>query len=131
MNYNKAVIVGRITKDIEVRQTESGKSVTSFTVVTNKIFKKDDKKVEKAEFHNVVAWGKLAEIAKQYLVKGQLVLVEGSIQTRNWDDKEGNKRYRTEIIADNFQMGPRPLTKPQEGSDGDGKTDGDTNDMPF
>lgn len=108
MNFNKAVIAGRLTRDPESRSLPSGQSVTSFSVATNRIWQdQDGNKQETTEYHNVAAFGKLAEICSRYLTKGRLVLVEGRIQTRSWQDQDGNKRYRTEIIADNMQMGPR------------------------
>ena len=109
MNYNKAIIVGRVTQDPEVRTTPNGQQVTSFSVATNRYWTdQSGQKQDRAEFHNIVAWGRLAEIAGQYLQKGAYVLIEGRIETRSWDDKEtGAKRYRTEIVAENLQLGPR------------------------
>lgn len=109
MNFNKAIIVGNITQDPEVKTTPSGDSVTNFGVATNRIWKDKEsgENRQKTEFHNVVAWRRLAEIAGQYLSKGSLVLIEGRIETRSWEDQSGQKRYRTEIIAENLQMGPR------------------------
>ncbi len=109
MNLNKVIIVGRLTQDPEKRSLpDSGMSVASFSVATNSYFKnKAGEKQERTEFHNIVMFGNLADIASQYLKKGSLALFEGRLQTRTWDDKEGNKRYRTEIIADSLQLGPR------------------------
>jgi len=110
MNLNKAIIIGNLTQDPEVRTTPSGDKVANFGVATNFIWndKASGEKKQKTEFHKVVAWRRLAEIAEQYLNKGALVMIEGRIETRNWDDQEsGQKRYMTEIIADNMQMGPR------------------------
>ena len=109
MNYNKAIIVGRVTQDPELRTTPNGQQVTSFSVATNRYWTdKSGQKQDKAEFHNIVAWGRLAEIAGQYLQKGAYVLIVGRIETRSWDDKDsGQKRYRTEIVAENLQLGPR------------------------
>ncbi len=109
MNLNKVIIVGRLTQDPEKRSIpDSGMSVTSFSVATNSYFKnKSGEKQERTEFHNIVMFGNLADIAGQYLKKGSLALFEGRLQTRSWDDKEGNKRYRTEIVADSLQLGPR------------------------
>lgn len=105
MNLNKAMIIGNLTRDPEVRTTPSGDSVVSFSVATNFVWKdKDGNKQEKPEFHNVVAWRKLAEIIGQYLKKGSKVYIEGRLQTRNWEDQNGIKRYRTEIITDNMIM---------------------------
>ncbi|KKW30529.1 MAG: Single-stranded DNA-binding protein [Parcubacteria group bacterium GW2011_GWC2_52_8c] len=110
MNLNKVMILGNLTRDPELRQTPSGQSVCTFDVATNRVWlSPSGEKNQKAEFHRIVAWGKLADICGQYLAKGRLVFVEGRIETRSWQDKEtGAKRYRTEIVADNMQMGPRP-----------------------
>lgn len=109
MNINKAIICGRITKELQIRKTQSGKSVTSFSVATNQTWKDaNGVKQEKVSFHNIIMWGKLAEIAGQYLVKGQEVFIEGRIETRSYEDKQGVKRYMTEIIADEMQMGQKP-----------------------
>ncbi len=109
MNLNKAIIIGRVTRDPELRTTPAGQSVCSFGVATNRVWSDPDTKErqEKTEFHNVVCWRRLAEIAGQYLAKGSLVMIEGRIETRTWEDKEGNKRYRAEIIAENLQLGPK------------------------
>jgi single-strand DNA-binding protein len=108
MNLNRAIIVGRITRNPEVRTTPNGQSVASFGIATNRFWKgADGQKQEKVEFHNIVAWGKLAEICNQYVTKGQLILIEGRIETRTWETPDGNKKNRTEIVAENMQMGPR------------------------
>jgi single-strand DNA-binding protein len=108
MNYNKAVIVGNLTRDPESRTLPSGQTLASFGVASNRIWNDPDgNRQEATEFHNVVAFGKLAEICSRYLNKGRLVLIEGRIQTRSWQDQDGNKRYRTEIVAETMQMGPR------------------------
>lgn len=109
MNLNKVIIVGRLTQDPEKRVLpESGTSVTSFSVATNSYYKnKAGESQEKTEFHNLVMFGGIADVASQYLKKGSLALFEGRLQTRTWDDKDGNKRYRTEIVADRLQLGPR------------------------
>ncbi|MBI4653084.1 single-stranded DNA-binding protein [Candidatus Kuenenbacteria bacterium] len=108
MNLNRAIIVGRITRNPEFRTTPNGQSVASFGIATNRFWTgADGQKQEKVEFHNIVAWGKLAEICNQYLNKGQLVLIEGRIETRIWESPDGVKKNRTEIVAENMQMGPR------------------------
>ncbi len=109
MNFNKAFVLGNVTRDPELRTTPSGQSVASFGIATNRIWKSQSGERQKsAEFHNVVAWGRLAEICHQYLKKGSLVFVEGRIQTRSWQDKDsGQKRFRTEIVAETMQLGPR------------------------
>lgn len=114
MNLNKAIVVGRVTQDPQLRTTPSGQQVCNFSVATNRNWTNSatGERQEKAEFHNIVAWQRLAEIASQYLTKGALVMVEGRIETRSWDDASGNKRYRTEIVAENMQLGPRPQNVP-------------------
>lgn len=105
MDLNKVMIIGRLTRDPEVKSTPSGQTVANFSVATSMKWKDQsgaDK--EKTEFHNVVAWRKLAEIIGQYLKKGSQVYLEGRLETRNWDGDDGKKRYRTEIIADNMIM---------------------------
>lgn len=101
---NKAIIIGNLGKDPEVRYTAAGVAVTSFTVATTESWTKDGKKEEKTEWHRIVAWDKLGEICGQYLAKGSKVYIEGKIQTRAWDDKDGNKRYTTEIVARDMKM---------------------------
>ncbi len=109
MNLNKIFILGRLTADPQLRTTPSGQSVASFAVATNRIWTdKSGNRKEDAEFHNIVAWGKQAEIASQFLTKGGLVLIEGRIQTRSWQDKQGQNRKTTEIICERLQLGPRP-----------------------
>lgn len=118
MNLNKAIIIGNLTQDPEVRKTPNGQSVASFTVATNRVWTDNNgQKQEQAEFHAIVAWGKLADIVGQYLAKGRLCMVEGRIQTRSWDDQtSGTKRYKTEIVADNIQLGPRGAGAPAGGN---------------
>ncbi len=108
MNFNKAIVVGRLTVDPEARSLPSGQGVTSFSVATNRVWKdQDGNKKEAVEFHNIVAFGKVAEICSSYLKRGQLVLVEGRIQTRSWQGQDGVKKYKTEIVMENMQMGPK------------------------
>jgi len=105
MNLNKAMLIGNVTRDPEVRTTPNGTSVTSFSVATNFVWTDaNGEKQERAEFHNIVAWRKLAEICGQYLHKGSKIYLEGRLQTRSWDDQSGNKKYITEIIAENMIM---------------------------
>lgn len=110
MNVNKAIIVGRITNDLEVKSTTNGREVLSFSVATNRTWKDQaGNKQEKTEFHNVVAWGKTAQTIAQYFVKGQEIYVEGYLETRTWDDEgSGKKMYRTEVILDSFDFGQKP-----------------------
>lgn len=108
MNLNKVFILGNVTRNPESRSTPSGQTVASFGVATNRMWTDGQgQKQKKAEFHNIVAWGKLGEICAQYLQKGKLVFIEGRIETRTWDGPDGAKRYKTEIIAENMQMGPK------------------------
>ena len=103
---NKVILVGRLGKDPEIRSTPGGNTVAKFTIATDERFTdKSGEKQERTEWHNIAAWGKLAEICGQYLRKGKLVYIEGSIRTDSWDDKEtGQKRYRTEIVANTMKM---------------------------
>ncbi len=108
MNLNKVFIIGNLTRDPEMRALPSGISVVSFGVATNRVWKdKSGQKKEDVQFHNIVVFGKQAETVKQYLAKGSSVLIEGRIQTRNWDAKDGTKHSKTEIIAERVQFGPR------------------------
>lgn len=109
MNFNKAFILGRLTADPQLRATASGQPVGSFSVATNRVWTdRSGQKQESTEFHNIVVWGKQAEIANRFLTKGSLVFVEGRLQTRSWEDKQGQQRKATEIVADRIQLGPRP-----------------------
>jgi single-strand DNA-binding protein len=109
MNVNKAIVCGNLTRDPEAKTLPSGQSISNFGVATNRIWNdQDGNRQEATEFHNIVAFGKLAEICNQYLARGRLVYIDGRIQTRSWDDQDGNKKYRTEIVAETMQMGPRP-----------------------
>ena len=103
---NKVILIGRLGKDPEMRSTPGGQTVARFSLATDEKFTdKSGEKQERTEWHNIVAWGKLGEICGQYLRKGRLVYIDGSIRTDTWDDKEtGQKKYRTEIIAQNMKM---------------------------
>ncbi len=105
-SVNKVILVGRLGKDPEIRSTPNGTSVAKFTIATDERYTdRNGEKQERTEWHNIVAWSKLAEICGQYLRKGKLVYIEGSLRTDSWDDKEsGQKRYRTEIVANTMQM---------------------------
>ncbi len=108
MYLNKAMIFGNITRDPELRALPSGMNVCSFSVATNRVYKdRDGKKQEQTDFHNIVVFGRQADTVNQYLKKGSSVFVEGRIQTRSWEGKDGEKKYRTEIVADRVQFGPR------------------------
>ena len=105
MDLNKAQIIGRLTADPEVRTTPNGANVASFSVATNFVWiAQGGEKKENVEYHNVVAWRKLADIIAQYVKKGRRVYVEGRLQTRSWEGPDGTKKYRTEIVADNLIM---------------------------
>lgn len=136
---NKVILIGHLGKDPEVRYLEGGTAVANFTLATTESYKdKSGNKVDQTEWHNVVVWRGLAQIAEKYLKKGQQVYIEGKLRTRSWDDKEGNKRYTTEIVADNMTM----LSKRDESSSGSSVSQGDygsanisqggpTDDLPF
>ncbi len=109
MNLNKVFLVGRLTRKPELRTTTTGQQVSSFGLATNRVWNNPQtkEKQEQVEFHNIVLWGRLAEVASQYLDKGSLLLVEGRIQTRSWDDKSGVKKYMTEVVGESIQLGPK------------------------
>lgn len=109
MYLNKALVIGNLTRDPEIKALPSGIKVCTFSVATNRVWKdKNGAKQESADYHNVVVFGRQAETAGQYLRKGSSVLVEGRMQTRSWDAQDGTKKYRTEIVADRVQFGNRP-----------------------
>jgi single-strand DNA-binding protein len=146
---NKVILVGNLGRDPERRSTPSGQQVATFSVATSRKWRdRDGNRQEQTEWHNVVCFGKQAEIAGQYLTKGKQIFVEGRIQTRSWDDKQsGEKKYKTEIICDNFQMlgsagggggrgggGHAPdFEEPSYGGGGGGGTHGggEDDDIPF
>jgi single-strand DNA-binding protein len=109
MYLNKAILIGNLTRDPELKSLPSGIKVCSFSLATNRVWKdKSGVRQESADYHNVVVFGRQAETVAQYMKKGSSILVEGRMQTRSWDDKNsGEKKYRTEIIADRTQFGPR------------------------
>jgi len=130
MNLNKVVIVGNAVDAPEMRSTQSGQQVTSLRVATNRMWKDAQGQRQKStEFHSVVLWGRLAEIASQYLQKGSLVLIEGRLQTRSWEDSSGQKKYRTEIVAESMQLGPRQAGSGEERSQ-EQKADAPTEEIP-
>jgi single-strand DNA-binding protein len=118
MNLNKVFLLGRVTANPEIRKTPGGQSVTSFTVATNRVWtSKNGSRQQSTEFHNVVVWGRQAEIATQFLTKGSLVLIEGRLQTRSWQNKAGETKYTTEIICERIQLGPKPMgNRSEEGN---------------
>ena len=105
MSVNKAILVGRLGRDPETRYTSGGQAVCNFTLATDETYRdRAGERQKRTEWHRIVVWGKQAEIAQQYLHKGSLIFVEGRIQTRQWDDREGQKRTTVEIVASNFRM---------------------------
>lgn len=123
MYLNKAIIIGNLTRDPELKALPSGSQVTSFSLATNRVWKdKNGAKQESVDYHNIVVFGRQAETVAQYLKKGSSALIEGRMQTRSWDAPDGTKKYRTEVIADRVQFGPRKegggpavAGKPKEG----------------
>jgi len=134
---NKVILVGRLGADPEVRYTQDGTMVTSFRIATDEQWKdRNGERVTRTEWHRIVVFGRLAEICGNYLSKGRLVYIEGRLQTRAWDDKDGNKRYTTEIIALNMQMlEPKGQDSSQYGETGEKFSSYDksdiTDDVPF
>jgi single-strand DNA-binding protein len=105
MSVNKVILVGRLGRDPETRYTGGGQAVANFSVATDETFKdRNGERQKRTEWHKIVVWGKQAEIAQQYLKKGSLLFIEGRIQSREWQDKEGQKRTSFEIVASNFRM---------------------------
>lgn len=111
MNLNKVFLIGRLAADPEARTTQSGQTVVTVRLATNRVWnnRATGEKQEQTEFHTVIAWGGLADIVSKYLRKGQLAMFEGRLQTRSWQGQDGVKRYRTEIVADNMQLGPKAM----------------------
>lgn len=108
MYLNKAIVIGNLTRDPEVKSLPSGIKVASFSVATNRVWKdKNGVKQENVDYHNIVVFGRQAEMVGQYMKKGSSILAEGRMQTRSWDDASGVKKYRTEVVADRIQFGPR------------------------
>jgi len=127
---NKVILVGNLGKDPEVRYLDNGVAVANFSLATTENYKnKEGERVSKTEWHNIVLWRGLAEVAEKWLKKGSSVYVEGKIRTRKWEDKDGNTRYSTEILGDNMTMlGGKPVSEsPAESVPDSGKKD----DLPF
>lgn len=101
---NKVILVGHLGKDPEVRHLDGNVSVASFPLATTETYNKDNKKIEQTEWHNIVMWRGLADIAQKHLAKGKLVYIEGKLRTRSYQDKEGHKRYSTEVVAESFKV---------------------------
>src|SRR6201747_1665722 len=130
---NKVILVGHLGKDPEIRHLEGGVAVASFPLATSESFNKDGRKVEQTEWHNIVMWRGLADVAAKFLQKGKLVYIEGKLRTRSFEDKEGIKKYTTEVVAENFTLLGRRTDFENEGAAGkpvakatDSVTDGDT-----
>lgn len=114
MNLNKVFLIGRLTADPQLRSTKTGQQVATFSVATNRTWlDKSNQKQEAVEFHNIVVWGRQAETSSKFLLKGQMVMIEGRIQTRNYEDKAGQKKYVTEIVAESVQFGPKAMGSSQ------------------
>ena len=124
MYLNKALIVGNLTRDPELRSTPTGLQVANIGIATNRVWRdKNGAKQESTDYHNVVVFGRQAETASQYLKKGASVMVEGRLQTRSWEGQDGKKNYRTEIIADRIQFGPRSGGSASRGEDNGGRAE--------
>ncbi|TVR74577.1 MAG: single-stranded DNA-binding protein [Marinilabiliales bacterium] len=138
---NKVVLVGNAGQDPEVRHLESGVAVANFNLATNETYKdKNGEKVTQTEWHRIVLWRGLAEVAEKYVKKGELLYIEGRLRTRSWDDKDGNKKYTTEVFADAMKMLGRKPAAPGEGQeeavsqtqdDGPDVDAGEQDDLPF
>lgn len=142
---NKVILVGHLGKDPEVRHLEGGTTLVNFPLATSETYNKDGKKIEQTEWHNIVMWRGLADVAAKYLQKGKQVYIEGKIRSRNYEDKEGNKRFITEIVAENFTMlgrkgenennGHAPTPNNNNGSKPEGQlvdfTEDGSDDLPF
>ena len=103
-SLNKVMLIGRLGQEPELKYTQSGQAVTNFSLATDEGYTRDGQKVEKTEWHKIVVWGKQAEMCSNYLSKGRLIMAEGKLQTRQWEDQNGQKRYTTEIVAFNIQF---------------------------
>ncbi len=126
MNLNKVFLIGRLTADPQLRTTPAGQAVGTFSLATNRVWSnKSGEKQQEVQFHNIVVWGRQAEVASQFLKKGSMAMIEGRLQTREWQSKEGDKRRTTEIVAERMQLGPRSSSvsgggAPPAGGFGDG-----------
>jgi single-strand DNA-binding protein len=136
---NKVILLGNLGRDPEVKMTQGGQQVATFSIATSDSWTKDGQRQERTEWHTIVAWGKLAELAGKYLKKGRKVYVEGKLQTRSWDGKDGTKKYATEVIASSLTFvdssrGDAPASAPaQEPAHSDGYSDfgPSDSDVPF
>ena len=131
---NKVILVGNLGKDPEVRHLEGGAAVANFSIATSESYKdKSGQKIEQTEWHNIVVWRGLAEVAEKYLKKGMTIYIEGKLRTRSWDDKEGHKRYTTEIVGDTFTILSKKENSGQSAGNDDGASSGTKtgDDLPF
>jgi single-strand DNA-binding protein len=137
MSVNKAILVGYVGSDPEVRYLENGTPVANFRLATSESYtNRNGEKITQTEWHNIVLWRRLAEVAEKYIKKGSQLYIEGRIRTRSWDDRDGNKRYTTEIVADNMQMMGRrgessSETTPDQRSSDENTTAQKTSDEPM
>ena len=129
---NKVILVGNLGKDPEIRHLEGGAAVANFTLATTEIYKdKTGNRTEQTEWHNVVVWRGLAEIAEKYLKKGMTIYLEGKLRTRSWDDKEGHKRNTTEIVGDTFTILSKKENNPSGNDDSSNSSLKTGDDLPF
>jgi len=131
---NKVILVGNLGKDPEVKYLDSGVAVANFSLATSESYKnKEGERVNQTEWHNIVLWRGLAEVAEKWLKKGSSIYIEGKIKTRKWEDKDGNTRYNTEILADNMTMlGSKPASEPATPTTSEQQPETDTaDDLPF
>ncbi len=142
MSVNKAILIGRLGKDPEMTYTPSGTAVCKFSLATNRSWKgQDGQKQEQTTWHNIVAWGKTGEIIKQYLTKGREVYIEGRIDNRSYDDKDGNKKWFSEVVVENFRFiggrgddapsGPSGSSSPPPSGPPPSGSASDDDDLPF
>lgn len=140
MSVNKAILIGRLGKDPELRYTPSGRAVATFSLATSEVYQNQEgQRQENTTWHNIVCWGKTAELAKEYLRKGREVYLEGRISNRSYDDKDGNKRYISEVVVQNLKfLGSRQQGEPggaaddtAEPSPSPAASGGDEDDLPF
>jgi single-strand DNA-binding protein len=124
---NKVILVGHLGKNPDIRYLDGGVSVASFPLATSETFNKDGRKVEQTEWHNIVMWRGLADVAAKFLQKGKLVYIEGKLRTRSFEDKEGNKKYTTEVVAENFTILGRKTDFESDGDQNTNKTDPEEN----
>lgn len=130
-SVNKVILIGRLGKDPEIRYTNDSTPVANFSIATSEYYKdRNGERQESTEWHNIVAWRQLAEISEKFLHKGKLVFIEGKLRTRSWEDKDGNKKYATEIVADNITMLGRKEDDENSGNAGGGYSSGNQSNRP-